>query len=133
MSMNTTSWTKGAKVPGQHSWTDDVVIPAFLTHSSFFEKSMLAQMLFVKPGTGESRIRVDADPLALSTESVTRLVSEATREWMEENLQPSKTLDPQDYLFENPRPEAVPVAWLEALYSLPIHDDHGLTMDDEDE
>jgi hypothetical protein len=122
---------------GKHSqggmWTELVGVPKFVTRSQYFDKSVLADLLFVPPGTTEHALWVQADPTAISTESVTRLVSEATRGWLEENVATPAEIDPASYLFEDAGTEAVPLSWLEEIYSLPVNDDHGLVMDPDDE
>jgi hypothetical protein len=120
-----------AKTTGSGQWTEDIGIPTFITQSRFFGKSQLADLLFIAPGTSESKIRVNADPLAVSTESMSHLVSEVTREWLEENLAPSGEIRPEEYLFDEPLSEVVPVAWLERIFSLPVHDDKSFVMDDD--
>lgn len=119
------------KSTGSGAWTEDIGIPGFVTNSSYFGKSQLADLLFVDPGTGESKIRVAADPFTVSTEKMNRLVSEATFEWLAENLAPIDEIDPETYLFEEPSPEVAPVAWLESVFALPVYEDPSFVMDDD--
>lgn len=114
-------------------WIEHVALPNFLTSAAAFQKSALADLLFIKPGTGERLLTVRADPMSMSTERVTTLLSEVTRDWLAENLAPPAEIDPKNYLFEDSLAEAVPTGWLEALYALPVRDDHGLAMDVDDE
>lgn len=135
MSTETVPWAPVPKaVPSFGSpWTEHVTVPAFVTHNAYFPKSDLADLLLVSPKTGETTITVRADPMNINTESVMVTIGEATRAWLAENVAMRDELDPQSYLFESPNTEPVPAGWLEALYALPVHDDHGLVMDYEDE
>lgn len=113
--------------------THRVAVPEWLAKSDSFRSSVLQSLMATDGRSSESFLTLPADPFGMSSESLKRLLTDVTRSWMDENLAEPGIADPETYLFDSNRTEAVPAEWLEHLFSLPVRDDHTLVMDEDSE
>jgi len=111
---------------------EEVRVPVWLTNGSAFPGSLLSEMLTIPTGASYGYFMRPADPLGVSTASISRGVEDLVKGWLTENLTDPAALDPADYLFDSAETEPVPTAWLEAMFAMPVQERHSLVMDDDE-
>ena len=121
--------TTKAKASWAEHPVEEVRVPRWITNSSAFPGAFLSEMLTIPSGSSYGFFVRPADPLGVSTASIRRDVDALVKSWLAENLTDPAALDPADYLFDSAASEAVPTAWLEAVFAMPVQERHSLVMD----
>lgn len=126
------STSKSKETWAEHP-TEEVRVPRWLTSGTAFPGSLLSELLTVPNGASYGFLVRPADPLGISTASISRAVDDLVKGWLAENLTDPAALNPADYLFDSAASEPVPTAWLEAVFAMPVQERHSLVMDEDDE
>lgn len=114
-------------------FVEEVRVPRWVTDVSSFPGSLLSEVLTLPRGASYGYVLRPADPLGVSSGMISRAVNDLVMGWLAENLTDPAALDPADYLFEDPGTEAVPTAWLEAIFALPVRERHEFVMTEDPE